>query len=167
MRTTLAAVFLALAVSSGTLLAEDQHDEHTTATLELIAQTRCPVMGGTIDSAYYTDMHGQRVYHCCGGCSEKFAGDPDTYFLRAASQHVLFENIQSRCPVSGKAIDETVYADWGGRRIYFSSEKSREKFLDKPTKYLIKLPGQPKQQRDEEHDSHQGGHSGHGGGCGM
>ena len=45
-------------------------------------QTHCPVMGGKIDSTVYTDIHGQRVYHCCPGCSESLKKDPDKFFKK-------------------------------------------------------------------------------------
>ena len=131
---------------------------------DLKAQTRCPVMGGKIDSTIFTDIQGQRIYHCCGGCSEKLVADPDKYFQKAAAQGVLFENIQTICPVDGKPIDKRIYSDFEGRRVYFSSDKSREKFLHEPVKYLAKLPGQPKPNHKEEmdHDMHGGGRSGDG-----
>jgi YHS domain-containing protein len=137
----------------------------------LAPQTKCPVMGGKIDSAYYTDIQGQRVYHCCGGCSQKLTADPDTYFKKAAEQAVLFENIQTKCPVSGKPIDKSFSTDYQGRRIYFANEKSLDKFAKEPTKYLAKLDEQTrKREKDNSHNDHdmnQSGHSGHGSGCGM
>ncbi len=137
----------------------------------LIPQIRCPVMGGKIDSTYYTDIQGQRIYHCCDGCSAKLTADPDTYFKRAADDGILFENIQTKCPVNGKPIDKSIYLDYQGRRIYFAGEKCTDKFLKEPAKYLDKLDQQmhehDKKQKEEKHDSHQGNSRNHGGGCGM
>ena len=137
----------------------------------LAPQTRCPVMGGKIDSSYYTDIQGQRIYHCCNGCSAKLIADPDTYFKKAAAEGVLFENIQTKCPVNGKLIEKNLFVDYQGRRVYFASEKCVDKFSKEPAKYLTKLDKQThdhdKDHNEESHESHPGGHSGHGGGCGM
>jgi len=137
----------------------------------LVPQFRCPVMGGKIDSTYYTDIQGQRIYHCCNGCSAKLIADPNTYFKKAAEDGILFENIQTKCPVNGKPIDKSIYLDYQGRRVYFAGEKCTDKFLKDPDKYLDKLDQQvhehDKKQHEEKHDSHQGHDMNHGGGCGM
>jgi len=134
-------------------------------------QTACPVLGGKIDSSQYSDIQGQRIYHCCAGCSEKLKSDPDTYFKKAAGEAVLFENIQTKCPVNGKAIDKTYFTYYKGRGIYFASEKCQEKFLKEPSKYLPNLDASSHdhdmKKHEESHDNHQsGGHDHHGGSCG-
>jgi YHS domain-containing protein len=163
------AVTVSIAVSA---LAGDSKNGGTDNQYPTLApQTKCPVIGGPIDSSYFTDIQGQRVYHCCGGCSAKLTADPDTYFKKVAAQGVLFENIQTKCPVNGKSIDKSFFADYQGRRIYFESDKCMDKFAKDPAKYLAKLDEQTRdQEKDksmESHDMNQGGHSGYGGGCGM
>lgn len=107
---------------------------------ELKPQTHCPVMGGVIDSTTYTDIQGQRVYHCCPMCSKKLKADPDTYFKKAAADGVLFENIQTNCPVSGEKLEaDANYKDFEGRRIYFCCKKCEKSFLSDPQKYLKKM----------------------------
>jgi len=107
---------------------------------ELKMQTNCPVMGGKIDSSVYTDIQGQRVYHCCPMCSAKLKADPDKYFKKAAEDGILFENIQTTCPVSGeKLTDKSVYTDYEGRRVVFCCKKCRGTFAQDPAKYLQKL----------------------------
>lgn len=124
--------------------------------VKLVNQTLCPVMGGKIDSTIYTDIQGQRVYHCCPMCSKKLKADPDTYFKQAAKKGVLFENIQTTCPVSGEPLeDKTVYTDYEGRRVYFCCKKCRGTFADAPDKYLPKLD-QPVIKTEKAEDAHQG-----------
>lgn len=104
---------------------------------QLHNQTTCPVMGEKIDSTVYTDLQGQRVYFCCKGCSKKLKADPDKYFQKAAAEGVLFENIQTTCPVSGeKLTDKTVYTDFEGRRVYFCCKKCVADFDKEPQKFL-------------------------------
>lgn len=115
-------------------------EDNSKAPGELMNQTHCPVMGGVIDSSVYTDIQGQRVYHCCPMCSAKLKGDPDKYFSKAAEEGVLFENIQTTCPVSGEELkDKSVYTDYEGRRIAFCCENCREKFNKDPEKYLDRM----------------------------
>ncbi len=42
-------------------------------------RTRCPVMGGEIDQAVFSDLLGERVYFCCPPCVAKFEADPEKY----------------------------------------------------------------------------------------
>jgi len=130
---------------------------------ELKNQTRCPVMGGKIDSAVFTDIQGQRVYHCCPDCSEKLIADPDKYFQKAAAQGVRFENIQKTCPVSGEALeDRDVFTDYEGRRIYLCCKKCQKKFAENPQDYLKAMDAPAKEKPStEDHSGHD--HSGHGG----
>lgn len=107
---------------------------------ELKQQTNCPVMGGKIDSTAYTDIQGQRVYHCCPACSAKLKADPDKYFQKAAKEGVLFENIQTTCPVSGEKLeDKSTYVDYQGRRLYFCCDKCVTRFNEDPQKYLDRM----------------------------
>jgi YHS domain-containing protein len=127
-------------------------------------QTVCPVMGGKIDSTEYTDIQGQRVYHCCSGCQKKLVADPDKYFKKAAAQGVIFENIQKRCPVSGNAlVTKDIFTDYEGRRIYFSDKSGPAKFAANPAKYLKIFDKQTKEDSPEkpakntEHEGHMHG----------
>jgi YHS domain-containing protein len=128
---------------------------------ELKAQTHCPVMGGKIDSTVYTDIQGHRVYHCCPACIPKIKSDPDKYFKKAAAEGVLFENIQTKCPVSGEDLEnKKVYLDYEGRRIFFCCSKCKAMFNEKDAmKYLKKMEEtMPKPaEKKENHDGHNHG----------
>lgn len=126
----------------------------------LKAQTHCPVMGGEIDSTVYTDIQGQRVYHCCPGCSPKLVANPDLYFKKAAAQGVMFENIQTTDPVTGAKLGEKkIFTDYEGRRIYFASEESKAKFASRPAEFLKKMATSS---TDDKPSKEAGSHSGHG-----
>jgi YHS domain-containing protein len=136
----LAATSLSFLFAMSTKAVEPVEKPDTTAAKELKNQTHCPVMGGEIDSSYYTDIQGQRIYHCCPMCSKKLKADPDKYFKKAAEEGILFENIQTECPVSGMKLKEKkIYTDYEGRRIYFCSDECRSAFDKNPQKYLSKL----------------------------
>ena len=116
-------------------------------------------MGGKIDSTIYTDIQGQRVYHCCPMCSAKLKADPDKYFKKAAAEGVLFENIQTTCPVTGDTLEnKSVYTDFEGRRIVFCCRDCVDKFNADPAKYLEKLDegtdARPVETMQMNHDDH-------------
>jgi YHS domain-containing protein len=120
-------------------------------------------MGGKIDSTVFTDIQGQRVYHCCPGCQSKLTADPDKYFKKAAAQGVLFQNIQKTCPVSGEALeDKDVFTDFEGRRIYLCCKKCQKKFAENPQAYL-KAMDAPAKDKTSTEDHSENDHSGHGG----
>jgi len=125
--------------------------------MEMKNQTHCPVMGGKIDSTVFTDIQGQRVYHCCPMCSNKLTADPDMYFEKAAADGIHFENIQTTCPVSGKALkDTTISLEHAGRHLLFCSETCRTEFEKRPQEVLKDMMA-PK----ESGKKTEPGHSGH------
>ena len=125
-------------------------------------QTLCPVMGGKIDSTVYTDIQGQRVYHCCPMCSAKLKADPDTYFKKAAEEGIVFENIQTTCPVSGEELDDKTHVvDYEGRRIYFCCNKCIKTFNEDPQKVLKKMDGMKEEMKMEMKKDSTDEHSGH------
>ena len=131
-------------------------------------QTHCPVMSGKIDSAVYTDIQGQRVYHCCPGCIKPLQKDPDKFFKKAAAEGVLFENIQTICPVSGEELGKgKVFIDHEGRRVYFCCEGCISKFEKEPQKFLTALdePIEKSEAKEKKSDG-ETDHSAHGHGGG-
>jgi YHS domain-containing protein len=46
---------------------------------------------------------------------------------------------QKTCPVMGEPIDQSVYLDYQGKRIYFCCESCKAKFLKSPETYLKKI----------------------------
>jgi len=121
------------------------------------AQTLCPVMKNPIDSAAYTDIQGQRIYHCCRGCEKKLRANPDKYFEEAAKDGVVFQNIQKSCPVTGKGIDKKYQTYYKGRQLYFCSADCIAKFATDPSSYLKKLDESPK--ADTKVSAHGSSHS--------
>lgn len=133
----------------GSVLAADA----IVAPVESKNQTHCPVMGGKIDSTVFTDIQGQRVYHCCPGCQSKLIADPDKYFKKAFADGIVFENIQTACPVTGKPYDTSFVTNYYGRRIYFATKEAIVTFTQDPTKYLAVLDEQSKVKGEKDHSS--------------
>lgn len=138
---TLTVVMASLLIGSFAVVADEAKEEAKQDVPKVLTfQTHCPVMGGAIDSTVYTDIQGQRVYHCCPMCSKQLKEDPDKFFKKAAANGILFENIQTTCPVSGEKLeDKSVFVDHEGRRVAFCCKKCRGTFNEDPKKFLSKL----------------------------
>ena len=142
-RTTMILTLAAMMVMAAMVFAGEAEEKATEKPKELKNQTHCPVMGGVIDSAAYTDIQGQRVYHCCPMCSKSLKADPDKYFKKAAKDGIVFENIQTTCPVSGEAVDKNVSLNHEGRRLFFCCDKCISSFESDPAGYLSKMDARP------------------------
>ena len=57
-------------------------DEPAEAVAAAIEQTDCPVMGGAINKAIFTEYKGKKVYFCCSPCKEKFEQEPEKYIAK-------------------------------------------------------------------------------------
>jgi len=52
-------------------------------------QTKCPVMGGPIDSKAFMELaDGRKIYFCCQGCDKKLVRDPAKYLPKLEAQGV-------------------------------------------------------------------------------
>ncbi len=128
------------------------HDHHkktkaaAPASAEMVAQKTCPVMGGEIDSSFFVDHEGKRVYFCCEACIETFNESPDKYLEKMATmgeKPARLENQslapQKTCPVMGGVINRELFADYQGQRVFFCCAGCKAPFEEEPEKYLGKL----------------------------
>lgn len=144
------AVMLGLFVAVTSVNSREAENDTTTSEKGLLkAQTHCPVMGGKIDSTVYAAIQGQRIYFCCPGCIETFKESPDKYFMKAAKGEILFENVQSKCLVSGDPIDKDIFIYYKGRGIHFCCKGCVSTFYSDPEKYLMKLDEMTEKSKDE------------------
>jgi YHS domain-containing protein len=102
-------------------------------------QVACPVTGNPIDGKTFIESEGQRVGFCCPGCVAKYERDPSQYKAKLAAAYTY----QTRCPVSGKKIDPTVYVDLAtGERIYLCCKDCGPKLAQDQAKYAPRLEEQ-------------------------
>jgi YHS domain-containing protein len=116
---------------------------------EVKAQTKCPVMGGDIDKQYFADYNGKRVYFCCPMCAPQFNKDPEKYIKKLEDEGVTLEKTpaapeapvvaQTKCPITGNAIDKQYFADRNGKRVYFCCPNCAAEFNKDPDKYVKQL----------------------------
>ncbi len=149
-----AGVMVTMVLGTSAFAGDEETKQAEKQKIEFKEQTNCPVMGGKINKEVYTDIQGQRVYHCCAGCKQAMADDPDKYFEKAAAEGVVFENIQTNCPVTGEKINAEVSTYYKGRTVKFCCEDCISKFNEDPQKYLSMLdkPVDNKMKDEMSHD---------------
>ena len=93
------------------------------------------------------------------GCSKEgeTAGAPAGTKESTSTEQIA----QKTCPVMGGAINEDIYLDYEGRRVYFCCPACVEAFKKEPEKYLGKLDEQLEsaessavERMHEEHEEH-------------
>ena len=75
-----------------------------------IKQTTCPVMAGAINTKYFTEYKGKKVYFCCPGCEDKFTKEPEKYLdklpqFKEAVESTVKEAEETVESVTGKLKD--------------------------------------------------------------
>lgn len=102
-------------------------------------QLTCPISGESVKTAVFVEEKGQKVYFCCKNCRGKYEKDPAKYAGKLANSYIY----QTKCPVTGKAIDPQVSAKApAGETVYFCCKNCPEKFGKDPAKYAPKLEEQ-------------------------
>lgn len=102
-------------------------------------QLSCPLSGEPVKSDQLVDEKGQRIFFCCKNCRGKYEKDPAKYAGKLANSYTY----QTKCPVTGKAIDPQVSANApAGETVYFCCKNCPEKFGKDPGKYAPKLEEQ-------------------------
>ena len=131
---------------------------------KVVAQTTCPIMGGKINKAIFTEQEGKRIYVCCKGCIGKIEKEPAKYIKQLEDAGVTLEKVQTKCPVMGGKINKKQYVDHDGKRIYVCCPGCIGKIKAEPAKYMKKLADAgvvlaavPKEKTEKKKDGH-GGH---------
>ncbi len=66
------------AAPTATQVAEDAASQ----VVQAVEQTTCPVMGGAVNKAIFTEYKGKKVYFCCEPCKEKFEAAPEQFVAK-------------------------------------------------------------------------------------
>lgn len=70
---------LILLLLSTLTFADASHNHGKAGEYGKTVQVNCPVMGGEINKAIYTEYKGEKVYFCCDMCIGKFNENPEKY----------------------------------------------------------------------------------------
>jgi YHS domain-containing protein len=82
------------------------------------------------------------VYFCCEGCIPKYQKDPGKYAAKVAAQRKALagkEKVQVICPVLKKPVDQKVFVESNGKKVYFCCKGCVGKYQSNPAKYAAAL----------------------------
>lgn len=139
-------------------------------------QVSCPVTGNPIDGKTVVLVRDKVVDFCCGRCVPKYdSADNDEAALKAYDAKLEASyTYQTNCPVSGDAINPTVYAEIGDDlRVYFCCAGDRDAFMKglrdhstattRPAREPVLPPADTGKRGEKEGEKKPSGHEGHGG----
>lgn len=102
-------------------------------------QVSCPLTGEALDGKSYTEYKGEKVSFCCGKCISAFNKTPAKFAAKLAASFTY----QTKCPVSGEAIDPASSMKTAdGTSVFFCCGKCMSKFKTQPAKFVDKLAAQ-------------------------
>lgn len=55
-------------------------------------QTKCPVLGNSVNKNVHTDYNGKRIYFCCPPCIKEFKKNPEKYMKQFEKEGVILED---------------------------------------------------------------------------
>ncbi len=117
-------------------------------------QTHCPICKMEIQKDLYVDYEGKRVYFGCSGCPDKFRANPETYIKQMEEAGIELENspeqtetenekktkhVQVYCICGSDHMDYSLYADTGGKRVFFCNVQCKDHFMQNPQENLKKM----------------------------
>ena len=157
-------------IAGATIAAEERpHHPKQAEEAKIVAQAKCPVMGGKINKDLYVDHDGKRVYVCCKGCIAAVKKEPQKYIKKLEADGVTVARVQTTCPVMGGKVNKALYVDHEGKRVYVCCKGCIGAVQKEPEKYIKKLAEkgevpasvpQPTKHKKETHGG-DGGHEGH------
>lgn len=139
-------------------------------------QVTCPVTGNPIDGKTTVLIRGKVVDFCCKNCVSKFdIADNDEAALRTYDAKLEASyTYQTNCPISGDAIDPTVYAEISDDlRFYFCCAGDRDAFMKglrnrpaattRPAREPVSPQADTGKRSEKDGEKKPSGHEGHGG----
>jgi len=106
------------------------------------ALPKCPVTGEPINLAVSVPTDEGPVFFCCKDCVSKYQADPAKYATRVAVQRKALANrpeVQVTCPVSKEPVDQDVFIESHGKKVYFCCKGCINKYQADPAKYASAL----------------------------
>jgi len=149
MRRLTAGIVLGLVLAGGQLLAaQEKKEDHkdtcndTPQDVKAVSVPKCPVSGEAVN--FYVSLATDEgpVYFCCPDCIAKYKAKPKDYAEKVAEQRKALEKlerVQVTCPVSGEAVNEKVFTEKGGKKVYFCCKDCQAKYEADPAAYKAKL----------------------------
>lgn len=118
--------------------ADHDHGAHGQAA----AQPMCPVMDEPVNLALSVSTDDGPVYFCCKGCVSKYQQNPGKYAAKVTMQRKALADrakVQVTCPVSKEPVDQKVFSETNGKKVYFCCKGCLGKYQGDPAKYAAAL----------------------------
>jgi YHS domain-containing protein len=108
-----------------------------------VVQVACPLTGKPMSKDHTGEAGTAKVAFCCEKCEAKYAKASDEEKVKLAFAKASFDKgftRQTKCPVSGKAIDPEHFVEFKGKKVYFCCPNCPAAFEKDPEKFMAKLP---------------------------
>jgi len=107
-----------------------------------LMQVACPLSGKACNPEQSTEIDGVKIGFCCGNCKGAVEKAEDKVAKALGGDKALANGFtaQTKCPVSGKAIDVSKTVDYKGQKVYFCCGNCPAAFEKDPSKFTAKLP---------------------------
>lgn len=136
---------------------KDRKKFATKANLQLVqtgqaVQVACPMCNNEGSADTTLKVAGVSVVLGCGGCKgkiEKAADDEQLAMLFSNKAFGKGFTLQTKCPVSGKAINAKCSTDYKDKKVYFCCPNCLKAFNESPDKFADKLP-QPRAKKKDK-----------------
>lgn len=106
------------------------------------ALPNCPIMDEPISLAISVATDDGPVYFCCEGCIPKFQKNPGKYATKVTAQRKALAHrakVQVTCPVSKEPVDQKVFVESKGKKVYLCCQGCAGKYQSDPAKYASAL----------------------------
>jgi len=116
--------------------------EHAEQTPAPAALPKCPVMDEPINLAVSVATDDGPVFFCCKDCVSKYQANPAKYAAKVTAQRRALADrpeIQVTCPVSSNPVDQDVFIESNGKKVYFCDKGCISKYEADPAKYASAL----------------------------
>jgi YHS domain-containing protein len=149
-RLTVVTVLGFVLASGQMLLAEEKKGDHkdtcndTPQDVQAVVVPKCPVSGEAVNLYVSLATDDGPVYFCCPDCIAKYKANPKDYAEKVTAQRAALEKlerVQVTCPVSGEPVNEKVFTEKGGKKVYFCCKDCQAKYEADPAAYKAKLAG--------------------------
>jgi YHS domain-containing protein len=105
------------------------------------AAVLCPVTGKTVDREICDRFRGRWVYFATDDARKQFMADPGKFADGLSKQWSVDIplRVQVLCPVTGEAIDPTVFIGKGLKAVYFATEDAKREWQKNTERFIERL----------------------------
>lgn len=106
------------------------------------ASPKCPVTDEPVNLAVSTATDDGPVFFCCKGCIPKYKANVDKYSAKVAAQRKALAGrakVQVSCPLTENPVDQKVFVEHDGGKVYFCCKGCIDRFQQDPGKYKAAL----------------------------